>query len=381
MSIYPLSHDDMCAYATHIRPRMKVIKELVHPYITIDAGLQVPIMTLMGCVLKGTQTASKSNIALKVCIHNFDRSGESICTGSVHHDSIKSEAVTLRTLYNHPHPNLACAREIPYMIVSGAHGMTVFVTPWCDKLSLIDSQISTSEPLPANIVRMYATQLIGALSHLHSLNIVHRDIASDNVFLTHDDRTETRAVLGDFGTSTSTTDSGRCTTNSSIPGRTMYKSRYVYALSSRAGRKSWDAKAEDVYAMGVVIYQMVMGKHLYMVPDLSDMAYVQFNRQGLSTICIPPPLHSLLSGMLQENPRDRVTAADAMAHPWISQTSVTQSNLQYDNSQQLLNRVDISSEHTGDDEYDCTVLRMCRYSLCALIIAVVVVVAITRVVR
>ncbi|MCE4026203.1 serine/threonine protein kinase [Microbacterium sp. Au-Mic1] len=120
-------------------------------------------------------------------------------------------------------------------------------------------------------INSFAHGLLSATSELHAAGTVHRDIKPDNIMLRDGDWA--RPVLIDFGLSKAISD--------------VTITRYP----SRVGSPPWMApeqlvgerarKASDMWAIGVVLYSLLTGKHPYLdldnpqgldVEDLYDMA-------------------------------------------------------------------------------------------------------------
>lgn len=102
-------------------------------------------------------------------------------------------------------------------------------------------------PLPEDRALAVAGQLCRALETLHGLDIVHRDIKPENVILRGGD-----AVLIDFDASRLY--KREVTTDTRVMGTTGY------AAPEQFGFSQTDARA-DIYSMGVLLNEMVTGKH------------------------------------------------------------------------------------------------------------------------
>ena len=61
----------------------------------------------------------------------------------------------------------------------------------------IGAQAASRAPFPTTVVHRWVGQLCGALQHVHSHRVIHRDLKTQNVFLT----STTDLKLGDFGIS------------------------------------------------------------------------------------------------------------------------------------------------------------------------------------
>ena len=115
-----------------------------------------------------------------------------------------------------------------------------------------------------------ALQVADALAAAHAAGIVHRDLKPANVFLVRDIavRGGTRARLLDFGIAKPTLSHGdiSLTASDAIIGTPMYMAPEQCA--SRFGPV--DARS-DLYALGIVIYEMIAGKPPFAGPTLGDL--------------------------------------------------------------------------------------------------------------
>src|SRR5215472_3857299 len=91
-----------------------------------------------------------------------------------------------------------------------------------------------------------ARQLCSALTEAHLSGVIHRDLKSANVILCRSGD-ETRAVITDFGLATETTLDPR-----DLAGTPGY-------MAPELWRGERPSKASDIYALGVILYEMVTG--------------------------------------------------------------------------------------------------------------------------
>jgi dienelactone hydrolase len=97
-------------------------------------------------------------------------------------------------------------------------------------------------------------QMVAALEAAHSIGVIHRDFKSMNVML--EDRADgsTRAVVTDFGLARSI--EGASSATASVAGALLGTPDYMAPEQVQGGRVS---TAADIYALGVVLYQMATG--------------------------------------------------------------------------------------------------------------------------
>jgi serine/threonine protein kinase len=109
------------------------------------------------------------------------------------------------------------------------------------------------------VLRVLA-QVAHALAAVHARGVIHRDVKGDNIRVTP----EGRAVLLDFGAGWYP--GARALTDTAAPpGTTPYRApellRFIWR-SYRNEEARWEARAsDDLYALGVTAYRLVMGQY------------------------------------------------------------------------------------------------------------------------
>jgi serine/threonine-protein kinase len=148
------------------------------------------------------------------------------------------------------HPNICVVYEIGEM-----EGLAYIVMEHVEGRPLGDAV--PEDGLPAEAAIGYGIQIAGALGHAHARGIVHRDLKSANVMVTPDGRVK---VL-DFGLARRLDDAasgaGGETSSWTIPGVIAGTLGYMAPEILRGGRA--DARS-DVWAMGVVLHEMLTGR-------------------------------------------------------------------------------------------------------------------------
>jgi serine/threonine protein kinase len=147
----------------------------------------------------------------------------------------------------------------------------------CEKL------LGREGPLPVARAVKIALQVCRGLQAAHQAGIVHRDLKPANLFLTQRaDRTDLVKIL-DFGIAKVRSDAGASTagTASGVALGTAY---YMSPEQAR-GEKTVDNRT-DVYALGVILYELLSGKKPFQGDSVLQIIFSILNRP-------PPPLESL----------------------------------------------------------------------------------------
>ncbi|KAI4901275.1 hypothetical protein NFI96_022180, partial [Prochilodus magdalenae] len=140
-----------------------------------------------------------------------------------------------------------------------------------------------------------ASQISGALSHLHTLGFVHRDVKPENIFLC--DRDCRWVKLGDFGMVKAVGTRVPCVWYSSpycTPEAEMAREKEMSGSSSvdKNGNKSKEDSQKtakkrtlvsveastDSWALGILIYAMLMGRLPWSESVLDNVAYERYLR-------------------------------------------------------------------------------------------------------
>ena len=147
-------------------------------------------------------------------------------------------------------------------------------------------------------------QCLAGLGAAHDLNLIHRDMKPGNVLL---DRRSRRALVADFGL----VKGAQAQTQITVTGMVMGTADYIAPEQARG--RSVDHRA-DLYAFGVMIYQMIAGR----LPFHADSATALMFQHAYEP---PPPLNELepelpeplvqiVMKLLVKDPEDRYQSAD-----------------------------------------------------------------------
>jgi serine/threonine protein kinase len=173
-------------------------------------------------------------------------------------------------------------------------------------------------------------ELASALSFLHNADICHADLKPENILLSSASRNDGHVKLIDFG----------CAVVKGIDDGTQFlpaRRRKHQASADSTGTTAYWAPERfnkglvcdapmDCWAVGVILYIMLVGLHPY---DLSGVSTDADIREQLCTDPTPPlgpemvghlspSAVDLLSRLLETDPSKRMTASEMLEHPWIT---------------------------------------------------------------
>jgi serine/threonine-protein kinase len=170
-------------------------------------------------------------------------------------------------------------------------------------------------PLPE--VLDVAIEALGALAHVHRAGIVHRDLKPDNLFLEKLPDGGRRVKILDFGIAASSDpELVRVTQTGMAIGTPAY-----LAPEQAAGQSDIDARA-DVYAMGVILFELITGRLPYEAGSLGEMVMRMYTvgPPSLATHAphLPPSLCAIVDLCLVLDRDARVQSAETLRRELVS---------------------------------------------------------------
>jgi len=139
---------------------------------------------------------------------------------------------------------------VPIYDIGRNEGSLFFVMPVASGTNLL--RLIRDQSLRLGEVVDIGIQVADALDYSHSRGVVHRDIKPANVMVTREDGFGARVRVMDFGLAHTTTES-RLTKTGTLVGTVAYLSPEQVAARAFDGRS-------DVYSLGVVLYECLVGE-------------------------------------------------------------------------------------------------------------------------
>ncbi len=224
----------------------EVKKKAGDPMIGRVLGGRYEIISLlgqggMGAVYKARQPAVKRMIALKILLKEF--ADNDTVVKRFHQEALAASRLT--------HPN-----TIKVFDFGQTDDGVLFMAMELLRGESLAHAISRSGPMPPKRVVHIMRQCCKSLAEAHKAGIIHRDLKPDNIFLVDIEGERDFAKVLDFGVAKLKEFEGKEGTLTQA-GMIFGTPKYMSPEQARSG--NLDSRS-DVYALGIIIYEMLMGK-------------------------------------------------------------------------------------------------------------------------
>jgi WD40 repeat protein/serine/threonine protein kinase len=161
-------------------------------------------------------------------------------------------------------------------------------------------------PIELGTAVLLIDQITSALSSAHRNNVIHRDLKPGNILLDEDNN----AYLADFGIAKDLTIQQGITEIDSIVGSPDY-------LAPEQARSEPVTPQTDIYSLGVVLYEMLIGKHPFAEVSTVERLYKHLNDPLPEIVTLPVNVADEVNAVIQKatakDPRNRFTDALELA--------------------------------------------------------------------
>ncbi len=252
----------------------------------------------MGEVYLGEHPQIGRRVAIKVLVAQLSASEEMS-------DRFLSEA---RAVNKITHPNIIQIFDFGRL----PNGRLYYTMEFLDGEELTQL-IKKRAPLSVTEAGQILAQVVGALDAAHGAGIVHRDLKPDNIIVTDSPAGPVVKVL-DFGIAKllePDLQSRQKTSTGMIMGTPMYMSP-----EQAAGQVNDISPRSDIYALGVILYQMLSGRVPFEAPTAAQLlaAHITEPPKPLSEVTegLPEAVHQVVERSLEKSPDARQQSASQL---------------------------------------------------------------------
>jgi len=241
----------------------------------------------MAIVYRGTDLLLRRRVAIKVLRDQF----------ALDDDFVKRFEYEAQAAARLSHPNVVNVYDF------GREDNAYFIVMELVEGETLAAIIKDGKQIPEPVAIDYATQVAAGLAFAHRQELLHRDVKPANILVTHDDVVK----LGDFGIARAVAENAIGVTQ---PGMVMGSVAYI--SPEQAQGKELDQRS-DLYSLGVVLYQMVVGRLPFAGDSPVAVALKHVTEPvpqlDAAALHLSPALASIIEKLLQKQPADRFGSA------------------------------------------------------------------------
>lgn len=217
-------------------------------------------------------------------------------------------------------PQVCRIHELYLLPASQGQPATAFLTmEYLDGLTL-SAKLKNEGPLPLTQALRVALGICEGLRLVHANGVIHRDLKSANIMLCGQDDA-LRAILMDFGLARDfSADGASVQEMAHVPGHVETLPGTILGTPAYMAPEQFEGKpvslATDIYALGVVLYELVTGLHPYAAPTPVAAAIRRAHHPAPPSSlndAIPRKWDRVIHRCLQYEPVDRFQSADEVA--------------------------------------------------------------------
>ncbi|HET9443334.1 MAG TPA: Stk1 family PASTA domain-containing Ser/Thr kinase [Acidimicrobiales bacterium] len=202
---------------------------------------------------------------------------------------------------NLSHPNIVSIYDW------GEENGTYFIVMEYIEGRTLGQLIRRDGPLAADRAAEVGAEVAAALAFAHRSGVIHRDVKPGNVLINLDGQVK----VADFGIARAANSDQDLTQTGAVMGTATYFSP-EQAQGQRVDPRS------DVYSLGVMLYEMVVGRPPFSGDNPMAIAYKHVREQPVPPRQrnreIPQAFDSIVLQAMAKNPNDRYTSADELRH-------------------------------------------------------------------
>ena len=224
------------------------------------------------------------------------------------------------------------------------------ITEYCQEGELFN-EIKQYAPFNETITGHYMKQILTAVCYCHGMNIVHRDLKPENILIVKRAKNGCHPIkIIDFGTA---------------KVFSKEKSEHLligsaYYIAPEVLSRNYTEKC-DIWSCGVIMYILLTGRPPFFGNTDSEIMYrIKSGKYDLTKYpwsVVSKEAKDLIKALLQPNPNMRLSAEQALKHPWFSSKKVKAldklNNLSKNRTQKLVENL---TKYKSDNILRCAVI-------------------------
>ncbi len=242
----------------------------------------------MACVLRAQDLVMNRTVAIKILNDEYNGNeqaesrfiDESKAVAMLSHKNIVS-------IYD-----VAIYPDIKYIVMEYLDGIT------------LREYLDNKGALPWNEACIYILQVLRALEHAHSKDVIHRDIKPQNIILQKNGEIK----VMDFGIA-------KIPTSASATGDKAVGTVYYISPEQASGKET--GAFSDLYSVGILLYEAVTGTLPFKAESPMAVAAMQVNDEPQNprdlVLSIPVGVSQIILKAMAKDPADRFRSAHSMA--------------------------------------------------------------------
>lgn len=246
----------------------------------------------MGVIMRATQLAMERDVAVKLLHPHMASNEETVARFE--------REVHLAKHLSHPH-------TIQLFDFGKTEGGSLYIVmEYLDGRDLKEI-LNQEGPLPLGRAAEIGLQTLDGLAEAHDHDVIHRDLKPSNIYVEQDRRGDDFVKILDFGIAKSLEGGGTAlTATGQVCGTPQY-------MAPEAVLRRSSGKPGDVYAMGLILFEMLIGRRVFDAGSMPQTIMLQLNQP------VPVPdrvadtkFKRIIERSTAKHPDDRYQNADEM---------------------------------------------------------------------
>lgn len=213
-------------------------------------------------------------------------------------EKFRNEARAIAAL---EHPNIVTVYDV------GNSGSTYYMVMELVKGTDLKKVIKEKSPLPIPRALHIATQMCAGIGYAHRTGLVHADVKPQNILIGPEDAVK----VTDFGIAQVLTNTQPMKRNEIVWGSPHY-------FAPEQARGDQPTPAADVYAIGIVLFEMLTGRLPYSGTNQQELAMAHI-REPIPPVTqfnphVPASLAQIIQKVMSKDPNGRYATADQLGN-------------------------------------------------------------------